>query len=73
MRATAGAEQVKEARAGVETRRDQVQHVQGVHAESRTAGRGSFSGFSESLEHISQRRSKSTPTRKQWQDLQVES
>ena len=71
MRATAGAEQITEARAGVETRKDQVQHVRGVHAGSRTAGpsRGSFG---ESLERISQRGSKSTPPRTQWQDLKVE-
>ena len=44
MRATSGIEQILEARAGVETRKDQVQQVRGVHAGSRTAGpsRGSF-------------------------------
>ena len=39
MRATAGAEQITEARAGVETRKDQVQHVRGAQAGTRTAGR----------------------------------
>ena len=57
MRFTAGVEHITEARAGVETRKDQVQHVREVHAGTRTAGpdRGSFG---ESLERISQRGSK---------------
>ena len=71
MRATAGAEQITEARAGVETRKDQVQHVRGVHDGTRTAGpsRGSFG---DSLERISQIGSKSIPPKAQWQDLKVE-
>ena len=71
MRATAGAEQITEARAGVETRKDQVQHVREVQAGTRTAGpsRGSFG---ESLERISQRGSRSIPPRTQLQDLKVE-
>ena len=69
MRATAGAQQMTEARAGVETRKDQAQHVRGVHAGTRTAG-PSRGGFSESLECMSKRGS--TPPRKQWQDLKVE-
>ena len=66
MRATAGAEEITEARAGVETRKDQVQHVRGVRAGTSRAS------FGESLERISQRRSKSTPPRTQWQNLKVE-
>ena len=70
MRATAGAQQITEGRAGVETRKDQVQHVRGVHAGMRTAGpsRGSFD---ESPERISQRGSKPNPPRTQWQDPEV--
>ena len=62
MRATACAGQLPEARAVVETRKDQVQHVRGVHAGTRTAGssRGSFCA---SLERASQRGSKATPPR----------
>ena len=66
MQATAGAEQITEARAGVETSEDQKQHIRGVHAGTRTAGPSS-GNFGESLAHISQRRSKSTPSRVQWQ------
>ena len=67
----AGAEQIIEARVGVETCKDQVQHVRGVHAGLRTAGpsRGSFG---KSLDRIFQKTSKSTPPRKQGQDLKVE-
>ena len=62
MRVTAGAGQMAEARAGIETRKDQVQHVRGIHAGTRTAGssRGSF---------LKGERSNSTSPRKQWTDL----
>ena len=71
MRATAGAEEITEARAGVETRKDQVQHVRGVHAGSRTAG-PSRDSFGESLERISQRGSRATLPGNHGQDLKVE-
>ena len=60
-----------EARAGVERRKEQVQHVGGVHAGTRTAGpsRGSFG---DSLERISQRGSKSHPPKEEGQHPKAE-
>ena len=70
MWATAGAEQMAEARAGVETRKDQVQHVRGGYMPGR-GPQGRAVAVSVNLSSISHRGAISTPPRTQWQDPKV--